>query len=197
MGDGRRKPDLTQGDLFAANADALFPVRARATRMRSPDLSLRIKTAMGQALKDCPEPATVVAARMSDLLGREITADALYTYTAPSKADHEISLIRFVAFVRAVEAPWLWDVLVEDEGLVVIAGEDANFAQLGALRQRRTQLDDMIRSLERDLKARPGPTSRGRPEPRRATAAEIAGPDDLAKRMAARPATDPKRGRRR
>lgn len=157
MGGGGKKKDAGQGDLFAAST--LFPVRRRGETMRSPDLSLRIKTAMGQALKDCPDNASVVAARMSEMLGREISADALYACTAPSKPEHEISLIRFVAFARATGAPWLWDVLVEDEGLIVIAGEDANFAQLGVLRQRRAQLEDMIRTLERDLKARPGPRS--------------------------------------
>ncbi len=171
MGADRKKSDPGQGNLF--DDAVLFPVRRRGERMRSPDLSLRIKTAMGQALKDCPDNATVVAARMSEMLGREITADALYSYTAASKPEHEISLSRFVAFVRAVEAPWLWDVLVEDEGLIVIAGEDANFAQLGALRQRRGQLDEMIRTLERELKRRPPRGSLRSPR----------GPGDLAAKM--------------
>lgn len=175
MAKGSKNPG--QGSLF--DDEPLFPVRERTLWMRSPDLSLRIKTAMGQALKDCPDPAGIVAARMSELLGREITADALYAYTAPSKPEHEISLLRFVAFVRATGAPWLWDVLVEDEGLIVIAGEDANFAQLGALRQRRAQLDDTIRALERDLKAQPPPV------PLRAGKTK-GGPAGIAARMRAR-----------
>jgi hypothetical protein len=146
-----------QGEFFP---DALFPVRVRGARMQSADFSLRLKSALGDALKACPDKAAVVAANIADMTGAELSADALYAYTAPSKPDHQISVIRFKAFVRATDARWLYDVLVEDEGLVVIAGEDAPFAQLGALRQRRAQIDDLIRALERSLKARPAPHAR-------------------------------------
>ena len=54
------RPDEGQGDLFAR--DALFPVRRPTRSMRPVDLSLRIKTAMGQALKECADSAAVVAA---------------------------------------------------------------------------------------------------------------------------------------
>ena len=140
----------TQGDLFTS----LFPVRHRAAP-RPLDLSLRVKTALGQALKETPDSATVVAARMSEIAGVEITADALYAYTAPSKPDHQISLLRFVAFVRATGALWLWDTLVEDEGLIVMEGREAHLAHLGALEQERQRLEGQIDDLKRDLAAQP------------------------------------------
>lgn len=161
MGGKHAKTSPGQGDLFAAGE--LFPVRAPRTGPRATDLSLRVKTAMGQAIKDCPESVPIVAARIAELTGRELTADALYAYTAPSKPEHQIDITRFCAFVRATGATWLWDVLVEDDGLIVIAGEDAHFAQLGVLRQRRAQIDDVIRQIERDLKQRPSPAPRPRP----------------------------------
>ncbi|MGE3150922.1 MAG: hypothetical protein AB7K04_17885, partial [Pseudorhodoplanes sp.] len=60
----RRKPDQRQGDLFSARE--LFPVRERKADVRPLDLSLKIKTAMGQALKECADSAAMVAARMSE-----------------------------------------------------------------------------------------------------------------------------------
>jgi hypothetical protein len=168
---GARKhtnPHHSQGDLFAHLRHAeLFPVRQRVREMRAPDLSLRIKTAMGRALKECPLNAYEIAARMSEMTGREITADALYAYTAASKPEHEISLLRFIAFVRATGATWLWDLLVEDDGLIVLADREAHLAQLGLLRQEKQKLDDQIRAIERDLRHSPvdvarRPRARGR-----------------------------------
>ncbi|WP_367615143.1 hypothetical protein [Rhodoplanes serenus] len=157
----RGETDRRQGDLFAYAAAAppageLFPVRERADRPKSLDLSLKIKTALGKALKECPHRnAYEVAAAMSELLGREITADALYAYTAPAKPEHEISLLRFVAFVRVTGAWWLWDELVEDDGLIVMQGREAHLAQLGLLQQHRQSIEEQIKALQRELKERP------------------------------------------
>jgi hypothetical protein len=150
----RRTPDPTQAELFASAAE-VYPVRRPVERVRPLDLSLRIKSQMGEALKACPDNASVIAARMSEITGRTITVDALYAYTAASKPEHEISLLRFVAFVRATNATWLWDVLVEDDGLVVMEGREARLAQLGYLRQQREQINESIRAVEGDLKAAP------------------------------------------
>ncbi|MPZ57583.1 MAG: hypothetical protein GEU91_14005 [Rhizobiales bacterium] len=151
----------TQGDLFTAD---VYPVRVRTARVTPVDLTLRIKSAMGEALKACPDSAAVVAARISELTGREITADALYAYTAPSKPEHEIGIVRFVAFVRATGAAWLYDLLVEDEGLIVMEGREAHLAQLGLMQQQRDRLDDGIRFLKGELKRRPVQvTARNRP----------------------------------
>ncbi|WP_336801529.1 hypothetical protein [Kaistia sp. MMO-174] len=150
---GKKGADKRQGDLFAY-AD-MYPVRQPTTAMRPLDLSLRIKTAMGRALKECPLNATQVAAAITEMTGRELTADALYTYTAPTKPEHEIGITRFVAFVRATGATWLWDVLVEDDGLIVLEGEEAHLAQRGLLEQQVRQLQDEIKGLDRKLREEP------------------------------------------
>lgn len=76
-----------QTDLFAGvDPSQLFPVRRASDNCRPLDVSLRIKTALGRALKECPDSANVIAARMSDILGREQSVDMLYAYTAPIEA---------------------------------------------------------------------------------------------------------------
>jgi hypothetical protein len=149
----RHRSASGQGDLFAAGE--LFPVRRPVEESRPVDLSLRIKTAMGQALKACPDSAAIVAARIAEMTGRELTVDALYTFTAASKPEHDIGLTRFVAFVRATGALWLWDVLVEGDGLVVLQGREAKLAQLGHLRQQRQQIEDQLREIEREIRDEP------------------------------------------
>jgi hypothetical protein len=146
-----RNPD--QGDLF--DRATLYPVRERVERPRALDLSLSIKTELGRALKECPLNAFEVAAKMSELLCSDITRDALYSYTAPSKPEHEISLLRFIAFVRVTGATWLWDVLVEPDGLLVVEGREAHLARLGHLEQERQQIDAEIGQIKRELKAEP------------------------------------------
>lgn len=148
-----KRQDERQGDLFAS-VD-LFPVRRPVDALRPVDLSLRIKTAMGRALKECPDSATIVAARISEMTGREITADGLYAYTAASKPEHDMGITRFVAFVRATAAPWLWDELVRDDGLMVLAEREALFAQAGLLRQEQARIGLKLKEIERDLAAEP------------------------------------------
>lgn len=157
----RRRPAEGQGDLFAHQE--LFPVRRPTDTVRAVDLSLRIKTAMGRALKACPESADIVAAHIAELTGQKLSGHTLYTFTAPSKADRQISMIEFVAFVRVTGALWLWDLLVEDDGLVVLQGSEAKLAQLGHLQQQKRQLDDQLRDLERSLREDPVTVSQRRP----------------------------------
>lgn len=150
---GKRKNQPGQGDLFAERA--LFPVRQRTETLAPLDVSLKIKTALGKALKEYPEPASIAAARMSEIIGRQITEAALYSYTAPTKPEHDIGIMRLKAFVRVTGATWLWDLIVEDEGLTVMEGEEAHLAQLGHLEHERQQLEARIRDLRRDLKKKP------------------------------------------
>jgi hypothetical protein len=73
-GGKRHEGEKAQGDLFAGGGEkALYPVRRKETGMLPVDLSLRIKTLMGTALKEAPDSAGVVAAKMSEImLGRGI-----------------------------------------------------------------------------------------------------------------------------
>jgi len=142
-----------QPDLFAPAG--LFPVRRPGGGARPVDLSLRVKTAMGRALKECPDSAAIVAARIAELTGRPLSEDALYAYTAPSKPDHDIGIVRFVAFVRATGATWLWDELLAEDGLLVLEGREARLAERGHLEQERRRLEKQIRLLDRELSVEP------------------------------------------
>lgn len=159
----RRRHIEGQGDLFVAGD--LFPVRRPVETSRPVDV-LRIKMAMGEALKAHPESAEVVAAKISAMTGRPLTTFALYSYTAPSRDDHDMGLSRFVAFVRVTGAYWLWDLLVEDDGLTVLQGREAKLAQLGHLQQQKQQIDDAVRELKHELDVEPVEVSTRR-RPRR------------------------------
>jgi hypothetical protein len=146
-------------DLFATGD--MFPVRRPVERERPVDV-LRIKTALGEALRNHPESAEIIAAKIAALTGRNFTTFALYSYTAPSRDDHDIGLSRFVAFVRVTGAYWLWDLLVEDDGLTVLQGREAKLAQLGHLEQQQQRISSELRELRRELGDEPVT-----PQPRR------------------------------
>lgn len=152
-----RRRDPHQRELFGATGAPaeVYPVRRPRESVLPIDLSLRIKTALGQALKECPMSAPQVATAMSEMLGQPITPDTLYTYTAASKPDHQITLLRFKAFVRVTRAWWLWDLLVEDDGLVVMEGREARLAELGLLEQERAALERRLKALKTELRHSP------------------------------------------
>ncbi|MEW9304747.1 hypothetical protein [Labrys neptuniae] len=161
MARGAKKySDERQGDLFS-QAEQLFPVR-RPAGVRGLDISLRIKSALGVAMKESEKSAAVIAAEISEMTGRDLTTDALYAYTAASKPEHEIGITRFVAFVEATGANWLIDVLAEPFGLTVMEGREAHFAQLGLMKQQHQKMSEKIKDMERLLRADPV-----QPSPRR------------------------------
>ncbi|MDQ0454679.1 hypothetical protein QO005_001006 [Rhizobium paknamense] len=138
------KPSSSQLDLFIEQA---FPVRMAAERIDIDRFRARLKRAMTRAIRECPYDRPTIAARMAHYLGLpNVSKSALDAYTAESKTSHDISLVRFKAFVRATGAVWLWDVVVSDDGLLLLQGDEARLAEI-AYRQQK------IREEQAQLKA--------------------------------------------
>lgn len=122
-----RGDDLT-GDLFADGS--IFPVRKIVPMRPASMMRIDLATAMGEALRVCGDTAPVIAARMSELLGDDkVTTAQLYAYTSPARPTHNISLVRFKAFVRATGCYWLWDHMIRDEGAIILRGDEALLAE--------------------------------------------------------------------
>lgn len=151
----RGTKSLAQGELFVDGPQVLYEVRRPVAGARPVDLGLKIKSALGDALKRSPDSAPVIAARIAELTGRDLTVDMLYAYTAASKPEHQIKLVDFVAFIRATGQTWLWDVVVEDDGLVVLEGREAKLAQAGFLQQQKARIDEQLDALTDELSADP------------------------------------------
>ncbi len=85
----RHRPP-SQPDLFGQAE--LFPVRmpeAISGRSTCPPRSRRRWAGRSRSVRT---RAAIVAARMSEMTGREITVDALYAYTAASKPEHDMGI---------------------------------------------------------------------------------------------------------
>lgn len=138
----KAKGDDRTGDLF--DVERVWPVRAPQSLPKALDMKRQISMSMMEAVRESGKTVPVIAAEMTDLLGDdEVTPQQLYAYTAPSKTTHNISLVRFIAFVRATGCLWLWDVCLQDEGLLLLQGEEARHAQasLAEAHARRLMAD--------------------------------------------------------
>ena len=112
-----------------------------------------LRSAMSTALKECPRSREEVAMEMGRLLGDpKMSVFMLNAYTAESAEAKRITVMRFMAFVRATGANWLLDSLAEPLGCIVMEGEEAVLAERGLIRQQM----EGLRARERELtKTRP------------------------------------------
>lgn len=141
-----RNPD--QLDFFMQST---FPIRTKVTTIDVDRFRSRMKRAMSKALRECPYDRNEVAGRMAKYLDQKVSKSALDAYTAESKVNHDISLIRFKAFVHATGAVWLWDELVSDDGLTMLDGDETRLAEIAYWQQEQ----DNIRAKLKALKAVP------------------------------------------
>lgn len=143
----QRKPAAPdQFDLFHA---PVYPSRIPSQDVDCSGFRSKLKRAMSRALKECPYDRAEVAMRMAVALGQDAFSLAtLNAYTAESNDTHDISLVRFKAFVRATGATWLWDLVVADDGLTMLVGDEARLAEIALVQQERAALDERLKQLK-------------------------------------------------
>lgn len=139
------KRDPSQLDFFA---EPVFPVRIAADRIDLDRYRAKIKRAMSRAIRECPHDRPTIAARMAHYLGlASVSRSALDAYTAESNTSHDISLVRFTAFVHATGAHWLWDEVASIQGVTMLVGDEARLAEIARLQQERREITDQLRIL--------------------------------------------------
>lgn len=140
------KRDPAQLDFFR---EQVFPVRSAAERIDIDRFRARLKRDMARAIRECPFDRPTIAARMAQYLSvAGVSKASLDAYTAESKAGHDISLVRFKAFVRATGALWLWDSVVSDDGLLLLEGDEARLAEIARIQQERRALTAELKTLQ-------------------------------------------------
>jgi hypothetical protein len=135
-------------DQFNLFGEPLFPVRSPTAQIDLPRFRSKLKRSMAEAIRQCPYDRPVIAARMAQYLGLpSISKATLDAYTAESKETHDISLARFKAFVRATGAVWLWDMVVSEDGLTLLEGDEARLAEIANLQQEQRELAQKLKTL--------------------------------------------------
>lgn len=142
----KTKTDPRQGDLFA---QPVYPTRVATENVDISGFRSKLKRAMSEALRECGLDRYEVARRMAVALGQDnFSKSVLDQYTAESNETHDISLYRFKAFVRVTRQTWLWDMVVEDDGLTMLVGEEARLAEAALIRQQKKELEERLKQLE-------------------------------------------------
>lgn len=139
------KNSPAQLDLFH---EPVYPVRQPLQKIDIDRYRAQIKRAMARAIRECPYDRPTIAARMAQFLGLpDIRKSTLDAYTAESKSGHDITIVRFTAFVQATGASWLWDEVARVSGVTVLIGEEAQLAEIARIEQERRALTAELKAL--------------------------------------------------
>lgn len=142
----KRGGDTRTADLFADHP--LFPVRVPSDLPPAIDFRVRLAKAISKALKECPKSRAQIAAEASEILGDPFSENMLNNYASPGHDGHDISLTRFKAIARVTGQSWLWEVALEGEGLTLLEGKEAIFAQYGHAKQAEKEATNRRKALE-------------------------------------------------
>lgn len=134
-----------QIELFSTS---VFEART-ARSINGDQFSSHVARKMAQAAKQSGLTRPEIGGRMAAYLGiSKITKTALDAYIAESKTDHNISLVRFAAFVHATGANWLWDEVVKPAGLTILEGDEVRLAEIARLQQEQKALSKKLQKLK-------------------------------------------------
>jgi hypothetical protein len=111
------------------------------------DIDRRFRDSISEALKGCKLSRFGVAARMSELLGFEVTKSQLDSWTAESKEGHRFPAAYLPAFCSATGTTEPLTLLSEAMGVFVLPGPTA-------LRAEIRKLEEDILAKQREKKKR-------------------------------------------
>jgi hypothetical protein len=120
------------------------------------DCATQLCATLSAALKATPLSRFEVAARMSELVGEEITKAQLDAWTAESKERHRFPFEYAAAFEAACGATALQELLGRLRGTRPLAPEDQVDLELGRLHRRELEIQERRRALLAARRARRG-----------------------------------------
>ncbi|QDG79383.1 hypothetical protein FJ695_00250 [Labrenzia sp. PHM005] len=115
-------------------------------------LSSRISRAIAKALKECGKDRTTIAGRMSEAIGHPVSVAMLDAYASEAKTDHNITVERFVALIKATGKTELLGFLAEDFDLAVIPRRFENVIELALIEDHQREVDQRRKTLEAKIR---------------------------------------------
>ena len=129
--------------------DLLKDLRPQISDSASFNIDLQLREAISRAIKECPHSRYQIAARMSELLGVEITKSMLDSWTAESKeGTYRFPACYLPAFCKALGNIEPLRIMADLLECYVIEGEDALLTQLGKIRDQKEQLLEKERAIK-------------------------------------------------
>lgn len=140
----RRVHDSLTLDLFAV------PV-PRTPLPGALDVGLAVRHLISDLLKASPLNRFEIAARMSELLGHEITKNQLDAWTAESREGWRFPLEYLPAFEVAVETHQVTTWMADLRGCKVLVGKEALDAEIGKLERLKEEAARKIKQLKQAM----------------------------------------------
>jgi hypothetical protein len=129
--------------------DLLEDLRPKVSDSASFNIDLQLREAISRAIKECPHSRYQIAARMSELLGVEITKSMLDSWTAESKEGiYRFPACYLSAFCRAVGSLEPLRILADLLGVYVIESRDALWTKLGKLKEQKKKISEEEKAVE-------------------------------------------------
>ncbi|MBO0346011.1 hypothetical protein J0X15_12325 [Roseibium sp. CAU 1637] len=116
-------------------------------------LSSRISRAVSKALKDCGKDRLTIAGLMSEQLAAPVSVAMLEAYASEAKVDHNITVERFVALVRATGQTALLGFLADEFELAVIPKRYENVIELALIEDHRREIEGRARFLQAQIRS--------------------------------------------
>lgn len=114
-------------------------------------LNTRIAHAMSAVIREGAMSRFEIVAKMSDLLGEEVSKAMLDSYTAESREDHNIPAYRLLAFILATDSFETLGALLKPLGCGLLIGKDAKLVALYHMQQKRKAIDQQIERMSREM----------------------------------------------
>lgn len=127
--------------------DAPKPARADASLA---GLEQRISSMVGSVLNSDSRPREIIAARMSMLLGEDISRAMLDAYSSPAREDHKVPASRLLALIAATDRHDLLDPIMREIGAGLLVGDEIKTARIGHLSQQMKAINEELRKLKGD-----------------------------------------------
>ncbi|MBI5560341.1 MAG: hypothetical protein HY883_03615 [Deltaproteobacteria bacterium] len=132
--------DSNQLNLFDVIKRLSAEAKEQTTQAGSFNVDARARALLSDALKTSPLSRELVAGRMSELTGMEITKSQLDSWTAESKENHRFPFVYAAAFCEASGNVEILRLASEMCGCYLLKGEDALLTELGRIEQTKEKL---------------------------------------------------------
>lgn len=139
---------IARGQLSLALFFDDTPLPAPSIEPRSLSISREIAAAMSEAIRNSGMNREDIAARMTELLGAEVSVHMLNAYSSPEREAHKVSLERAIAFDLATGSDVLLQFYANRLGGRAFLGRDAMLAELGRAEMLRDELNGQIKKIK-------------------------------------------------
>ena len=129
--------------------DLLKDLRPQISDSSTFNIDLQLRDAISCAIKECPHSRFQIAAKMSEVLGFEITKSMIDSWTAESREGvYRFPACYLPAFCHVVGNLEPLRILADLLGVYVIEGEDALLTELGRIEEQKQKLSEKEKAVK-------------------------------------------------